>query len=78
MARQKGSPFGINFILNGPNAGKIYVCDVSHHVLYLDVEKKELNDILKINAVTLLPFSVFIVSGYVQHAWAEYPGYGNL
>lgn len=67
------------FILNGPDGGRLHVCQAFHHYVFCPGgDKRKLGDIVKMHAVMLPSFYVFTVNWYVQLSRAEYLGYGNL
>lgn len=64
---------------NGVEVEELYVCKSSHHfVFYSNTRKRKLADILKVDAVILLPFPALISIGYVQHTGVKYFCYRNL
>lgn len=59
-------------IFTGSKSAFLYTCLVSHQfVFYSSNIKETLEDILKMDEVTILPGSVFIYHGYLQHTDEE-------
>lgn len=66
-------------IANGPEKGKIHLCPGSQYYLHCEEQEKiVLARMLQMKLFVLLPFPMFVESGYVQHAGAEYFGHPNL
>lgn len=78
FALSEGSSPSSCFILSGRHVGTFYVCNSSYrYFLYSAIKKRKLADILRMDAVALSTFLVYIGHGYLQQAEAEYFGYGN-
>lgn len=61
------------FILNGSKNRRLYVCNVSHDVLfYAGAESWKTVEILKMHAIELFLFSIFVEQVYLQHAGVEH------
>lgn len=72
-------PSGLWFFLKGPEVDKLHFSIASYHFfINPEAENRKCADILKVDAVALLPCSVFIDIGNVKHAPAEYIWHANL
>lgn len=70
---------GSFFIQKGLDLCSVYVCKSLHQLIfYPEDAKRKLADILKIEAVILPSFFVFLGHSYVQHPNVEYLRYGKL
>lgn len=79
LAAWKGSSAGFFFMFNGADIRNPYVCKGSYRfVFYQGAVKHKLGHILKMDAVTLPPFSVLTSSEYVQHDRMRYLRYWSL
>lgn len=75
IGKREGCSTGFFFISNGPQEGKFYLCKGTDHFVFYSMKKKrKLAETVKLGAVVLPPYSIFIGRGYLQHAVAEYHG----
>lgn len=79
MQYGSGKSPGYFIITNGPEDGKMYVCaGPKQCVPYEKREKDALAKTIQIESLDLLPFSMFLGNGPVQHAGAYFLNHPNL